>query len=702
MKYRVEFLEKYNEILKYIKEIDELIYFKTQYKDWVDYISKKKVKTSTKYLENDIFNPILSSSYYKDNLLDKFLSTNEAFNEIKKIQKGLSLVNKRNIILILTQTFFYNSLLTSIFPFLYYYEYIGANNDYSFYLMNIFVFIVVLAAYLGQWFSIFFFYNYLSIKKIKFAYILCYSFIFIGSLVYVISIFYGQGHYKFRAFILGGTRLLIGLGSNPMMGKKYITLYTPKYYLPQLSKIYLIIELSGLILGPSIGSLLSFIRIGDICCLLNCIGYYGILGSIILIIINIIFFVPPKDPKFSVLLNQKNDDVNVSSSQYVQNDLDDNEDAEDKEFYRMQKERKERRKAGLEPTKSDDVNIEVNDNDPTKSNVGINNTESITNFKDEKEDDDSNSYKIIKSAGEDQNAITNNYYNVDMGRFSLVDISNERKDTIEEIEKKLYAYQERSNFTYINMVPRTLEDITSKEKKTFGYMNINFVIMLILLFFNNLIKENLMIYSSYYILYVIYENGNILKNFVKDESIIEYSQKNRSTIQIIGLLISGELILQVISIFFIMPFYKVNVIFKKNLIIFMVASIVFMIPFLVPAFAEIPWFVYVPFVSIDILLHKIIEVICCCYLVYLIPPQWKYSHIRASSLPIYLMTFGKMLACVICFVCYENKEIVFVYNQFVLTLIAIVSYCILGLIIYKSNNFRVKALSRVLRKKAIE
>ena len=95
-------MTKYNETLKYINDIDELIYFKTQYKDWVDYISKKKIKISSKYLENDIFNPILSASYYKDNLLDKFLSTKDAFNEVKTMQKNISLVNKRNIILILT------------------------------------------------------------------------------------------------------------------------------------------------------------------------------------------------------------------------------------------------------------------------------------------------------------------------------------------------------------------------------------------------------------------------------------------------------------------------------------------------------------------------------------------------------------------------------------------------------------------------
>ena len=87
LEYSQTFLSKYNDTLKYIRDIDELIYFKSQYRDWVDYISKKKDKKSTKILENDIFNPILSASYYKDNLLDKFLSTKDAFNEIKTLQK---------------------------------------------------------------------------------------------------------------------------------------------------------------------------------------------------------------------------------------------------------------------------------------------------------------------------------------------------------------------------------------------------------------------------------------------------------------------------------------------------------------------------------------------------------------------------------------------------------------------------------------
>ena len=711
-KYRSEFISKYNETLKYIKDIDELIYFKTQHKDWIDYISKKKIKKSSKHLENDIFNPILTAAYYRDNLLDKFLSTNEAFTEIKNMQKKITLENRRNIILIFIQTFFYNSLVTCIFPVLYYYEKARGldkedEDEDNFFPLNVFMFLAVGATYLGQWLSIFLFYNYISIKKIKFSYLFCYTLICNGSLIYVASILYGQGKYKSRALILGIARLLIGLGSNPMIGKKYLTFYTPKYLSPTISKIYLLVELSGAIIGPCITALFCLVHISDKFCVLNCIGYYGVIGSFVLFIINYFYFVSPGKEDFSIVINQTNDDVNMSSSQAINSHFEDYDDSQDKEFYRLQKERNERKKEGLEPTKSDDVHIEVNDNENSKTVSGIYNTASNANFKDEKEDEDTAYNKIIEKAGEDlgQNEIVENYYkNVDTGRYSDVDISNEQKNIIEAIEKKLYEYQEKSNFTYINMIPRTLEDIILTEQKTFGYMNRNFIIILSLLFFNNLIKENLIMYSSYYILFVVYKEGDLingLDSIQRDDnfSVIDYVQDNKKDIQLICLYITIELLLQIVSLFFIMPFYKVNLIFKKNLIIFIIASISFMIPL---SIIDHPIGAYLPIAAIDIFIHKIIEIICCCYLIYLIPPQWKYAHIRASSLPIYLMNLGKIFACIICFICYKDEKKVFKYNMHLLNSIAAIVYGIIGIVIYKSNNFRVKALARVLRKKAVE
>ena len=111
-------------------------------------------------------------------------------------------------------------------------------------------------------------------------------------------------------------------------------------------------------------------------------------------------------------------------------------------------------------------------------------------------------------------------------------------------------------------------------------------------------------------------------------------------------------------------------------------------------------YLYAPIVSIDILLHKIIETICSCYLVYLVPPKWRYAHIRASSLPIYLMTLGKIGGCIFCWASYDIEQIAF--NQYVLTGLTFCIYGFIALFFIRSKNFRVSALARILRKKSLE
>ena len=745
--YKNSFLQKYEETKKYIQDIGELIYFKTQYKDWTDNMTRRTtMKKGYKIVENDIFNPILSSSYYKDNLLDKFLSTNEAFTEAKKIQSPISNENKRNIMLILLHTFFYNSLFSCIFPVLYYYEYIRSFNEgqpilNDLWFVNIFLFLIVGSTYFAQFLSIFFFYNYTSRKKIKLSYLLSYGFIFIGSVLYIISIISSQGHLKVRALILVISRSLIGLGSNPMIGKKYITIYSPRYSLPVISKIYLIVELLGFILGPAIASVLFYLQIDEVYCIYNCIGYYGSFGSLIIFILYTIFFISPYNENFSIVKTRKKGNLNKSNSQTTQPIFEDIEDSQDKEFYKLQKEKKEKKndKSNLEATKSDEIHIEINDNEQSKygNNKTINNTVD-SNAEEEKGQEDNDFYKIMEKAGDilGQNEIAENYYNnVDTGRYSDLDITKEKRDSINEIKAKLDEYQERSNFTYINMIPRTLDDIILKEQKTFGNMNKNLLIMLILLLFNNLIKENLIVHSSYFMLFKVYKNGTIINeakeiinkynntnsssyidinnmfdniysfnsndnnNSSLGEDILNHTFNNKGDLQIICLLVSGIFLLQILSLLFIRPFYKINLTFKNNLIILMIISVVLMIPLSIEFFFS-RIYLYAPIVSIDIFIHKMIEIICSCYLVNLIPPKWKYSHIRASSLPIYLMTLGKIGGCVFCISSFSETTLEL--NQHILTATAFTIYGLIGLFIFKSKNFRVSTLSRILANKALE
>jgi hypothetical protein len=106
---------------------------------------------------------------------------------------------------------------------------------------------------------------------------------------------------------------------------------------------------------------MSFISSDKAWCLFNCTWYYGAIVSVIMIVINQIFFLSPKDDRFSTVIDKNlNLNPNKSSSQINQVSIED-DDTQDQEFYRLQKESEEKKKAGLEPTRSDDITIEVND-----------------------------------------------------------------------------------------------------------------------------------------------------------------------------------------------------------------------------------------------------------------------------------------------------------------------------------------------------
>ena len=66
-----------------------------------------------------MFNPILFSAYHKDDLMNKFLSRTKEIKEIEKMQIPMTLVNKINIVLIFIHNFFYNTLISGIYPLLF-------------------------------------------------------------------------------------------------------------------------------------------------------------------------------------------------------------------------------------------------------------------------------------------------------------------------------------------------------------------------------------------------------------------------------------------------------------------------------------------------------------------------------------------------------------------------------------------------------
>ena len=684
-----QFYEKYNQILQYIKDIDELIYFKIQYKEWFYFRRRDKiVSTQSKLYNNLMFNPILFSAYHKDDLMNKFLSRKEQIKEIEEIQIPLSFQNKINLILIYIQTFFYNSLISGIYPLLfgYIYDLDKQMIDYTF--------LIISSTYFCSYFSIMFYY-YFGKNRIKCSNIISYILFFIASLLYIFSF---QDHDLSTSYTIGllvTSRILIGLGANPTMGKYYILSNTTKYYLPLNSKIYVLISILGHSFGPFIGAIFHFHKTDDegskeyktqiISHLYysnyNCIGWYGAILSLLLMIINIIFFTSPNSKKFLKLKIKLHKEKSSSETPFLNDDL---EDSQDKEFYKLQKQMKN--KIILE-----DI-IEVDEDSHS-----INTAKSKKNLRTNLDENGNNDFDIEMPLrktntleGKDNNDIDVNIFGSKNNPNPLLIYNNNQNDNQED--HYVESDEKSGNFVNINMIPRTIDDLIRKEKTKFSYLNRNLLIIMNLLFFDNLLKENFIAYCSYH----------ISKNIE-----IENNKYPIFATRFFCCLIGGSYLLEIFSLFFIFPLYKINKIIKKLLVILMTATIIVMVP-LSLNIGSLAYFIIISFVF---LLSSIIEVVSSCYLAYLTPPDHKFSHMNAGALPLYVMTFGKLCGCLICLTSFadntknDNQIIQYILenlNNLVVLILTFIGYGISGFYIIKSKNFRIKAIARIMRKSELE
>ena len=250
----VDFMQQYEELMSCVKEIDEVIEFKTQYKEWFSFVKKgnKLIKNNPSLFENDIFNPILSSTNYKDSLLEKFLSTKEAFAQVESTQNQMLISNKNriNIILILIHKVFYNSLVTCIIPNIYVFF---RNNRLSFSHAIIILAVSILSTIASL--------GFFNIPNTKYTMLISYVIYFLGSFFHILSCdsFFDELLNFYRFVILIISRIFIGAGSMEAVSRNYIVLFSPKYYLIKISKIYSYINFIGYALGPLICLLLLFI-----------------------------------------------------------------------------------------------------------------------------------------------------------------------------------------------------------------------------------------------------------------------------------------------------------------------------------------------------------------------------------------------------------------------------------------------------------
>jgi len=707
--------DKRKEIIRNLKDIDELTYFKIQYGDWFYYLKEendKLTRHSQKLLENDIFNPILSAAYKNDNIIMKFLSKKDGGNEIKQAQIPMSLFNKINISFIIIHTFFYHTLITCIYPLLF--IYIKHKNN-----KHIYSFLTIVFTYLSSFFFMIIYHN-TNIENIKTTNNLSYILFFIGSLGYILAIKYLEdinNDYIILACILG-SRVFIGLGDNIMMGKKYITIYSPRFYVAKISLYYIIFQILGLAFGPFIGGLLLYIPESKIIWNFeynnyNCIGWYGCIGSFILFIFNCALFTGPYKSDFFILKNGNKD--NSMTQNYIDEDI---EDAQDKEYNKLQI-------ALINGKKNKNEKISILGNNQNIISTNENNISELSDIssiqdQEEKETQKNNNYPTISKRISYLKSQKNLKVYTNIGSFGKNN-KKERMQSLTEndlneeflendgeknkfigdnpllitVEKEMDPKSqneddlENTNFNLINMIPRTIDDIIRKEKISFGYMNNNLLVMFLLLFFNNMIKENYIAYFSYFITDKESFNENVKRT--TDDDVLDVDK-----VRFTCLLTGCAFLVELLSIFFIFPFHKINYLFKKYLIISMILTNILMISLSVLLYYEIknP---YWPIISLLILINMMIEVISSSYLSYLLPPGWKFSNIRAGALTVYIMTFGKICGILFCLVAFSDSE----WNYFGITIIIVLAYTIISIYLYKSPNLRIKSICRIMQLKKL-
>ena len=668
------FERNYNDIFEFLKDIDELIYFKIQYKEWF-YFRKKDslITTKSNLYKNIMYNPILFSAYHKDDLMNKFLSRKEEIKEVEEVQLPLSIRNKINIVLIFIHSFFYNTLISGIYPILFLFL------EQKETIQTRFSLLIISSTYISSYFSILIYHCFGS-KKIKIVYIISYFLFLVGSLLYILGC---QINISDRSSVIGllvGSRVLIGLGSNPTMGKKYILSYSSKYFLPFISKIYVLVS----ILGHSFGPLITFILFREeinqnqrndflsyfLYSGYNSIGWYGFIMSFLLLLINIFLFTSPNSHSFSKLKTQTKYSKKGTNPRETAFLIDDLDDAEDKDIYRLQKEMKNKP-------------LDIIEED-LESNKSISSIPKVNSLKDSKKsllkvNDNDLELSLQKTSTLEKKTSIEADINVNIlsSQYEINPIFFNNDDNENNFEDE--NGKENGNFVNINMIPRTIDDLVRKEKKTFSYLNTNLFIILVILFFCNLLKENSIAYCSYYVL--------------KKKS--NYNYQNLFDNRYLCCLISCSYLLEIFSMFFILPFYKINTLIKKLLVILMALNIILMIPL---SF-EINLLAYFIIISFVILLSSIIEVLSSCYLAYLTPPKWKFSHMNAGALPLHIMTFGKLIGCIICLLAFTEDALL---NNRVILVITFISYGICVYNILKSQNFRIKAIARIMRRSELE
>ena len=684
-----------NKIIEYLDMIDELTYFKIQYREWFYYAKQNQriVKNNPKIFENDIYNPILSATYNKDSLLEKCISSENAIKEVERSQSSLSHSNKTNLILIYIQACFYGSLLTSIFPILpNFFEKICKHYFDSFFLISL------IATYFGQLlpYTLFVFLDNKDKANnfMYFSYIISYFLIFVSSLLFFFVV--EKEDSISNIIIIIFSRILLGFAHNKMINKKYITLYLPKFRLSKVSKIYLIMEIIGMILGPLI--VFAIYRIGPMNSKLvkyssfNCVGWYGLSVSFVLGIIHSIFFIKPLGNYFVMV----QDESNITGSKYYQRS---ESEISRKQYVQEQNKMYKKTYNTMKKKQKENNNNINNDNNDIENLIIKNVSKEDVNEKEKEKEKEKEEKKIEKEKDDDENIIkTNNDLEEKLidendkknesfdsenlnnsldvsGTGGNIALTDKQKYMINEIEKVLEKRNEECNFNDMNQIPKTMNSILNQEKTKFGYINQNLLIIFILFFISSVIKINLILNYLYYI----------------QEKI------SLDNINILCLLIFLLFFFKIFSIVFIFPFYQVNYKFKKFIVVTSTLLVLLNLPLIIEDVYDNNY----AFIILNILMVlacNITDISCSCYLSFLLSPDWKFLGKSVGYMTNYVILSGKIIGGIIClFLC--NKEYT---NHWVLVGITFAFFIFILTLSFFTRILRIRGITRVIRKNALE
>ena len=684
-----------NRIYEYLDSIDELTYFKIQYREWFYYAKRNErlVKNNPKIFENDIYNPVLSSTYHKDSLLEKCISSKNALKEVERSQSPLSHSNKTNLILIYIQAAIYGSMITSIFPII--------SNFFDLYIQSDFkkLFLIpIIITYSANLLplTIFVYLDYIDKNNIsmQLSYIISYLLLFLSSIIIIFV--KNENSKKTQNFILILiSRLFIGLSNNQMINKKYITLYLPKFRLPRVSKNYLISEIIGLILGPFITFILNSINEFDLLGLkythFNCIGWYGIFISFAFGLIHFIFFIPPLSNEFVMV----KDESNITGNKYYQRS---ESEINRKQYIKEQNLMYRKTYNTMKKKKRESQKLEENNNDDNNENNNDINKLIIKNVSKEDIDDDNkkkekkenkNEENIINDLEEnliDNNENKNNISidsdneannSLDLSTGGNIALTTKQKNMINEIDKVLEERNDASNFNDMNRIPKLMNLIINKEKNSFGYINQNLLLLYIIFFISSIIKSNL--YFNY--IYYIQENLNSDNDYIKQFCLL---------IILLG-------ILQILTIFFIFPFYQVNYKFKIFMVFTISGLVLFNLPLVIKSLYDSKYI----FIIMNILLVlgcNIIDICSSCYLSFILSPEWKIFSRSVGHWTNYIIIIGKICGGILCML-FNSKDYI---NMWILTGITFAFFICVMYFIFFTRILKIKGISRVIRKSVLE